>query len=72
MYILVKTLSALKRGSSYARPQAAGARDVGNLRVLTYNIFAGKFTLDPARIEAQIKAVRAIDADIICLQEVRF
>lgn len=61
-------------------------------RVLTYNVFTGKFFIDRSkflgsaqlaltvlgllcwvrvgRIECQIEAVRELDADIICLQEV--
>lgn len=44
---------------------------VKRIRVLTFNIFTGKFHLDQNRIKNQIEQVKALDCDIMCFQEVQ-
>ena len=59
-----------------AAKKAAPDREAGaQLKVLTLNVFVGPGTegrgwllADQERLQSQIRAVRAVDADIICLQ----
>ncbi len=47
-----------------------GTLELGTLRVLTLNIFAGTREMDFDRLERQMRAVRSLNPDIVCLQEV--
>ncbi|HTL13357.1 MAG TPA: endonuclease/exonuclease/phosphatase family protein [Bdellovibrionota bacterium] len=42
----------------------------GTLRVLTLNVFAGTREMDFDRLDRQMKAVRELQPDVVCLQEV--
>lgn len=41
-----------------------------NFKLLTYNIFTGKFRADKKRIDKQLQEIDKLDCDVLCLQEV--
>jgi endonuclease/exonuclease/phosphatase family metal-dependent hydrolase len=55
---------------AFAWDSPSKAGEIGRVRVLTLNIFAGTREMDFERLDRQLKAVRALGADVICLQEV--
>lgn len=66
----VKSAAALARPPPKVEPQGA------DIRVLTFNVFVGPGTegrgwlvADTERLESQLRAVRAVNADVVCLQE---
>lgn len=75
--------AAQPRGARAAETQPPGASPPGSLRVATHNLLADCFVNQPAwypstpasslepsvRLAAALRAIRALDADVVCLQE---